>query len=268
MKMNYPLRPKQRKSPFVKTAWGVVFALGVIVYILLVLESTALFGVFSPIVSPLWRAKQYTHTFILSHIGFLQSKQALVSENLNLRKKLDDLTIIDLERETFQQENEALKKIYNSGGSDGDIARLLTSPAQSLFDIVTAEVGPQSSVRPGDLVYGYGSVILGSVVDRKGNFIHIKYFSSSGVETPAQIGTDATSVVLVGQGSGNFLFVAPRDFVVSVGDTVIFPNMKTSILGRVEAVESLRADSLKNVYISYPINIFELSFVSVHSNAE
>lgn len=263
MKMNYPLKPKQRKNPFIKSAWGFVIAVFAFVYVLSILKSTVLFGVLSPVFSPLWRAKQSTVHFVTSHVGFLEGKQSLISENEDLKQKIESVKALELERDALRQENESLKNISAGASGEYEIARVLTSPSQSTYDIVTAQLEPNSDVSVGDKVFGEHSIALGTVVDRKGNFIHIEYYSSPGVKTFAQIGKNETAVEILGQGGGNFLFVAPRDFEVSQGDLVMLPQFETNIIGKVDAVESLRADSLKNVYISYPISVFEISFVRI-----
>lgn len=263
-KMNYPLKPKQRKNPHLKSAWGFVIGVFAFVYILSIFHSTALFGVLSPVVSPVWRAKQYALNFITSHVGFFEGKQSLITENTNLKQKIEGVTALELERDALIKENESLRGITSSATQNDERARILTSPSQSAYDIVTAELEPNSNVAVGDAVFAENNIALGVVKDRKGNFVHIEYYSNPGVKTPAQLGQKATSIEIIGQGSGNFLFVAPRDFEVSQGDLVVLPRFATSIIGRVEAVESLRADSLKNIYISYPINIFTISFVRIH----
>ncbi len=262
--MNYPLKPKQRKNPYLKSAWGFVLAVFVFVYILSIFRSTALYGVLSPVVSPVWRAKQSALNFLTTHIRFFEGKQSLISENDDLKQKVLSVTALELERDALLKENESLKNIAQEGAEQDERARILTNPSQSAYDIVTAELEPGSRVAVGDTVFADHSIALGTVIDRKGSFAHIQYYSNPGVKTSVQVGDKSTSIEIVGQGGGNFLFVAPRDFEVNQGDLVVLPGFVTSVIGRVEAVESLRADSLKNVYISYPINIFTISYVRIH----
>lgn len=88
-----------------------------------------------------------------------------------------------------------------------------------------------------------------------GTLAHVEYFSRGSAQTVAQLEKDGTRMELLGLGEEAF-FVAPRGLEVSVGDTVILPALTPSLIGRVQAIENIRTDSFKNVYVSYPFNIF------------
>ncbi len=212
--------------------------------------------------SPFWKGEQVTGNFFGTHFEILRNKETLLTENTVLRQKLADLSTLSLERDALILENNQLKSL-RSESSDGEVARILTNPSQSFYDLVTAEVTSNSQVIVGDIVFGPGNTVLGTVVDRSGTLVHIRFYSSAGIETLAQLAKNGTAIDLTGQGGGGFIFPAPRDLDIAVGDIVILPALKTSVLGTVQAVEPLRADSFKNVYISFPLNIFSLTFVRI-----
>ena len=261
MKMNYPLRPKPRKNPQAKVAVSIIIGFFVFLYIMSLFQTNLLLFVFGPVVSPVWKIKQNVNTFIVNHVGFFQGKDVLVNEITNLRAEVSDLSAVALERDALKFENDMLKGLPQDNGSE--VGRVLSSPAQSLFNVVALELAPSSQVEMGDIVYGAGSVTLGTIVDKSGNIAHMQFFSNSGTKTTAQLAKDGTSLELVGQGGGTFLFQSPRDLDIKVGDAVILPRIRTSIIGTVQAVEPIRADSFKNVYISYPMSIFRLTDVRI-----
>jgi cell shape-determining protein MreC len=261
--MNYPLKPKQRRDPKLKRSLIAVVVTLAIILIIYAIGSNVLFGILGPIGTPIWKTRQAVSNFIGSNISLLKSKETLLEENSNLKLQLGLSNAITLERDALLLENESLKGITNGKNETGEIAAVLSNPVQSIYDIVSVELGLDSQVRVGDVVYGQSNIVLGTVVERSGNLARIKYFSSSGSETEARIGKDGSEFTLKGQGGGNFVFVAPRDFKVKTGDVVLLPAYNMNIIGMVNAVETPRSDSFKNVYISYPISIFNLGFVRI-----
>ncbi len=265
--MNYPLKPKQRRDPHLKATLIAVCTIVIIVLVVFVSGSPVFMNILGPVGTPIWKTRQWVSNFFGSNLALVKSKESLILENSNLKRQLDIASSVSLERDALLLDNNRLKSVAGGEGEVGEVASILSSPAQSIYDIVIAEVGPNSGVKIGDSVFGPNSIVLGSVVERSGNIIRIKYFSSSGTETPARIGKDGSPFVLKGQGGGNFIFVAPRDFNVNIGDVVMLPAITTSVLGEVNSVETVRSDSFKNVYVSFPINIFNLSYVRIsHSH--
>lgn len=262
MKMNYPLKPKPRKNASFKTATWVVGIFLCIALIVFYSGNTAFSLVLGPIAKPIWGIRQSISVYISNHIGIWQSKEDLLAQNVSLKEQLSQVETLQMDRDALFLENETLKGL-GMDSEKGEVARVLSSPSQSFYDIVNVELKPNSDVRIGDTVFGPHDVVIGTIKEKVGSLAQIEYFSRGGVRTIAQLERNGTSMELMGLGGGSFLFVAPRGLEVSVGDSVVLPALTTSLIGHVQAIENIRTDSFKNVYISYPFNIFSLRYVRI-----
>jgi cell shape-determining protein MreC len=216
--------------------------------------------VFGFVGKPLWYEESVMTDYLSSHIGFFKGSAMLLDENSALKSQMADYSAMNIDRTVLRQENDALKKVETS---QGEVARVLSGPAESFYDVIVLELAPNSTAQTGDYVYGPDDVILGTIIMRTGNLAKVKLFSSAGETTTVRLSRTGTTLYLTGRGGGNFFVEVPRSLDISVGDAVVLPNFATSILGTVVSVQPGRADSYNNVYISDPLNVFALTWVNI-----
>src|ERR1035437_3660658 len=260
MKMNYQLKPRHTKRPSFSRALTVVTILIILCAIIYLFKTTFLTSVFGFVGRPLWQGESSVVDYLDSHIGFFKGANNLLSENASLKAQMSDYSALDIDRTVLRQENDALKKVATN---QGEAARVLSGPAESLYDVIVLGLGPNSSAQIGDNVYGPDDIILGTIISRTGSLAKAKLFSSAGETTTARLSKNGTTLYLTGRGGGNFFVEVPRSLDISPSDSVVLPNFATSILGTVVAVRPGRADSFSNVYISYPINVFSLTWAYI-----
>ncbi len=201
-------------------------------------------------------------SFFGSLIGHIKSNQKLQDENMNLQYSLSQLSTIVNERDVLLRENTLLKNLIGGEGGS-EVARVVSSPSQSVYDIIIVALKSDSQVRVGDTAWSEGNVILGTVTERTGNIARVELFSSVGKEITVRLEKDGTELLLSGRGGGNFFVATPRALPISENDLVVLPLLTSNILARVRTVEEGRIDSFKSVYLTYPVNVFSLSWVRI-----
>ena len=263
MKMNYQLKTKPRKNASFTMALKVVVVFCVATFFISRLFPHFLFTILEPVSKPLWAIRESVSNAAKSKFSFLYSKSSLIAENEKLKQ---DLLLANLEAsksEYLQKENEVLKGISSSTPNGRTIpARILTRFFETPYDLFYVETGGEV-VAKGDKVLGVGGVILGEVLDVYGKIAKVRMYSDPGFTIDAEIAKSSVPLKLVGSGGGNFTVVVPKDLTVNPNDTVIIPAFHSHVIALVNHISETEADSFKTLYLSYPLNIFELSWVQI-----
>lgn len=262
MKMNYLLKPRQHKNPHLKPALIITAVFGVLVWLLFTFQSNFVFSLLGPVGKPIWKTRDAVSSFFSTRFSFLQEKSALINENQILNKRLADLSAISIQRDALVAENLSLKGLGHVLPEE-EVAYVLASPIQSYYDVAVVELASNSMAEVGDNVFGPNGIVLGKIIERSGGIAKVEYFSSPDKKIIARIGKENTELELNGVGGGNFVTAIPRALEIASGDLVTIPAFNAGVVGVVGSVEVARSDSFKNVYISYPINIFELTWVKI-----
>lgn len=246
---------------------------GKVVWIFLILVLVLFFGgniiykIVSPVLTSVFGVSLGTTGSGPSVFSLFQNTNDLVKENdslkkevveLKLRLKSDDLAkqeLIDLQTITgrFKEEEKPT------------IAKVFRRPPYLPFDTFLVDVGREtsSSLKLGDKVLVSNSVLLGEVVQIAGQVSKIKMYSSPETKLGVIIGPNKVPADVVGVGGGNFTTELPRGTVIKKGDRVIYQALDTYLLGVVGSVDSDPRHTLQTVYISSPVNIYELSWVEI-----
>ncbi len=258
--MSYLLKTKPKKNPSIRRALVIISSVLLFLFFLFAFSSRVPSSFLSNIGEPFWKVSQSARNFLSTNSGFFKSKRAIVDENDSLRKELLELSIASLERDLLKIENEELKSIQNGLQEP---ARVLSSPVHAFYDLFIIELSSDSRANVGDLVFAKEVVLLGKIFDKEGNIARVKLFSSPGMETPMRLVSSGTELTLSGRGGGNFFVTVPSSIPIKDGDLFSFPSFATNVVSKVGSVVQAQADSFNNVLSSYPINIFEISWVGI-----
>lgn len=264
--MNYHIKTKQKKNPSVFRAFIVVGICFLVFGVIYVTKTGFFFGIFGHADATVAYTEQSTQSLFGSLIGHIKSNQSLQDENTNLTYSLSQLSAVVSERDMLLRENETLKGVI-SEAPGSELARVVSSPSQSFYDIIVVTLKPESQVVVGDFVWTQGNVLLGTVISRTGNLARVELFSSIGKEITGRLEKDGTELILSGRGGGNFFIAAPRALPISENDLISLPTLRSNIIARVRTTEEGRVDSFKSVYLTSPVNVFSLSWVRI-SHAE
>ncbi len=246
MKMNYVLRSSIHKR---KIFWPIK-VVGVIVLVLVLLHFAAptfLSSIITTIVSPVWNINSGNRP------------------SLNqLPDNTKDMIISELTKENFE-----LKEIMNRAVSKNLVlAYVLKKPPFTAYDSFILDVGSNDRVEKGDGVYVLGNILIGETEEVFSNTSKVKLYSTYGEKYDVLIGEQNIQATAVGRGGGLFETIIPRDVKVSEGDTIIIPNISSSVFGIVSKVIADPARAFSTIIFSQPINIYEQKWVQIYEKTK
>ncbi|HEY4490059.1 MAG TPA: rod shape-determining protein MreC [Candidatus Paceibacterota bacterium] len=233
---NNVLRPRNTfKLPIAITAVFLIF-----VFAVNTLFPSFFFSFFGATAKPFWNFRNF---FLNGPFLFLKNKGELIKENNDLKRKLLQLNLG--------------KEFVDNKASN--VAEVISRPPQSPYDILVIEA-QSDHLGEGQIVFSPEGIVLGNIIEVSGNIAKVSLFSSGGRETAAHT-QNLGELVLEGRGGGNFFTKVPKDYLVNIGDDFYLPSYKDKILATVISIEENDQDSFKKIYLSYPLNMFEMEWV-------
>ncbi|MCE9644144.1 rod shape-determining protein MreC [Candidatus Parcubacteria bacterium] len=194
---------------------------------------------------------------------FFSSKAALVSENTDLKSRLETMRAEMLDRDMLLLENRSLKEALGRREEEETVlASVLSRPNRSPYDTLLIDVGTDRGLRAGDYALGLGSVVIGRVAAVYERSALVKLLSAPGEEQEVMIGS-STPGKAIGVGGGNFRVVLPKGSPVAIGDSIVFPAINSRIFGKVEEIATDDSDTFVRVFFQSPVNIFELRWIEI-----
>jgi cell shape-determining protein MreC len=253
-----------------KQQWLNTFILiGVIVLVILLLTLTPLSRIFTRVShrtgSALWASRDVitqqasvVHALATeSRASLLEKNEILTQENNFLKGKLFDL-------KRLQDENQTLRALLNAPSVDERVvatARILSAPSQSFYDGLVIEV-ERDTVKVGDIVTAYGTVVLGEVVEVFAKTAKVVLYASSGYENNVLVPAYDVNVIATGHGAGNFRLEMPRDTEIREGSQVL-DQATQKIIATIQASMYDPREPFQTVLARSPVNIQHLSWVQL-----
>ena len=257
--MNYLRNNKNKKRN--NTLWTV---LGVVFVIMLFSEGK--FGflsrALSRTVAPIWKSEiAFTDVFLKE---VFSSKKDLLKQNTILKARLEEDELRMQKLDLIEKENESLKEIFlRSVGDNNLLATILVKPGKSPFGTVVIDVGENDGVKPEDLVFAMGDVVLGEIESVDKNTSKVILYSSPGYISQVTLENTGRYFNAKGRGGGDFEISFPRDLEVEEGQIFLYPSINSYMVGVVEKVIFDPRDSFKKVLFRSAVNIQELKWVTV-----
>ena len=168
----------------------------------------------------------------------------------------------------LEADNNQLKQLLGRA-SDREhltLAAILVRPPQTPYDAIVIDAGKNMHLAVGDIIYAEMNYAIGRVTSVSDKTSLITLFSSSGQKENVLVGSSTLSVSAEGRGGGNFYIKIPRNISVHQGDPIIWPDIQTMLLGKVDVVDSGSGDAYTSIYFKSPINIQTLRYVQFKSN--
>lgn len=218
--------------------------------------------------APLWQLRSDVVAAAYGAFLSLESKQALITENVALREETSSLRRQVFQTKLLERENIELKSLLGRRDAKKDndlLAVVLRGTDTTPYDLLIIDTGGDEDVVKGDLVTVDGDVAIGSVQEVFASTATVLLFSAPREKTPVMIGTASSSVPAIaqGQGGGTFLALVPREVPVAQGDPVSLSTLDATLFAQVEKVEIDPADSFAHVFFKNPVNVSTLRFVTV-----
>jgi len=185
----------------------------------------------------------------------------------SLRAQLASTTAQLADRNALYQENLDLKMRLGRDATLGPrtLAAVVAWPPAESYDSLMLDVGTQHGIAVSDKVWAGGSTAIGTISAVYPTTARATLYSSPGSQYQAQlVGTTGNvSLNITGQGGGSFVAQVPAGTPVVVGEPVVFAGIAEQMAGVVSAVQAPAGESFETIYLSLPVNLYDLRFVEV-----
>jgi len=258
MKTNYLQRNRASRGNFKNAVIVIsVFILGFL--LLTIFKTSVLFAL-----SPLWNLRQTVINESGDLFSFFRTKNSLIDENRFLKQQLESQqSLLTSYNSLNQNYNELLKNLGQLPNTAKIAAGVLTSPPQSLYDVLIIDVGKDKGIQNGAQVILPFGVLVGSITGISDKTSQVTLFSSYGIKTEAILERTGTPITMTGQGGGNYIIRVPRDIEVISGDRIMSPGLNPRLLASIEDVSSVSTDSFKRVLAQIPGGVHQIRFIYV-----
>ena len=194
----------------------------------------------------------------------------LLPKSVLVRKITEQQTILesyDAQLTTatlLAKENDALKaELGRSERSTGVLAHVKTLPNRSFYDTFVIDAGLDQSITVGQVVYGFGSIALGTVSDVADDHATVTLFSAPERTTSGTASGSDVAVTLIGRGGGEYEVRLPRDLQFTTGQLIAYQSTESTVLAEIERILTDARDPFQRLIAKAPINLQALKWVIV-----
>ncbi len=260
--MSYLLKSKPKKTISLKVIFAILFF--VFLFALSFFFQNSLKGISYTIAKPFWSIADYSLKPFPFLVNFIKTKNSLIEENLNLKDEVSRLKMKEIDYDILLKQTDDLKSQLGRINTIGKtVARILSKPPLSPYDTFVVDIGENAGLQVESKVFISDNIIIGIVKNVNSSTALVELFSSSGVEHEAVSERTGTTFKLVGLGGGNFKIEVPKDVDILWGDSFVYPNLASAVLGNVYFIDTNVQSSFKTIYIRTPVNVFGSKYVFI-----
>jgi rod shape-determining protein MreC len=217
---------------------------------------------FSRLAVPVWTADNFTKDFLA--ITF-DSKSDLYKQNVVLKTQLAKYEERIAQADGLQAENDSLKELMGRIKPEMKIvlSAVLAKPNQTPYDTLVIDRGSDDGIRPDNLVFAEGDILIGLVESVEKNSSKVLMYSTPGNISQVIYGNTGKYFNARGTGGGTLEVEVSREIDVAVGDQFYYPGLDNTLVGVAKKIDFDPRDSFKKVIIKSPVNIQEERWVEV-----
>lgn len=220
------------------------------------------------VAKPVWDAHSALSGAVIATFENLDSKDALVRENMSLHAELSHLRRSSFDAGLLERENERLRALLGREANKTIAAAVLTDRVLVPYDAFVIDIGSDTRVLPGALVTTEEGLALGTVTRVFANSASVSLFSAPQNKTPVVLSASSTvNVEAVGRGSGTFTVALPRDMNIELGSPVLLQSFDPHLIGFVEHIDAVPENSFQTVFFKAPVSMSGIRFVLVDTES-
>jgi cell shape-determining protein MreC len=194
----------------------------------------------------------------------LLPKKVLVHKITELQTTLESYDAQLTTAKLLASENDALKaELGRTGHIDGVLGYVTTLPNRSIYDTFVIDAGMKEGIAIGQVVYGFGTIALGTITDVASDHATVQLFSASGRESSGSVGPNNVAVTLTGRGGGEYEVRLPRDLQFTTGEVIAYQSVHSAVLATIERIATDPRDPFQKLIAKAPINLQALKWVIV-----
>jgi len=258
--MSYQLQTRQKSSR--KRVLGIALGIVIVVLGIYYIFPSFFTHVTLSVSKPITKSKDAVVS-VFSKSELFHTKANLIDENTRLHKKNQDLIEKLISFDIVISQNDEFRKFLGIRSKlSGTVVPVTMHPSESPYDILVISLSKDNTAKVGDMVT-YGSVALGTVTEIAGLNAKTTLYTSPGIITEGRIMKNGTPLQIKGVGGGNFVYSAPRELDIAIGDLITLSSNPDFALARVADIEETDSDSFKKIRLTNLTNIFSLKFVEI-----
>ncbi len=217
---------------------------------------------FSRLAVPVWTAENFSKDFL--KLSF-DSKSDLYKQNVVLKTQLAKYEERIAQADSLQAENESLKELMGRIKPEMKVvlSAILAKPNQTPYDTLIIDRGEADGLKPDDLVFAQGNILIGSIESVEKNSAKVLMYSTPGNISQVIYGSSGKYFNARGMGNGTLEVDVSREIEVVEGDMFYYPGLDDTLVGVARKVDFDARDSFKKVIIKSPVNIQEERWVEV-----
>ena len=195
---------------------------------------------------------------------YLRSRSELLAEIDELRVQIDTESSTRNSVDRLLEENIRLRAMTNiSTSSDRLVARVVSRPSKTAYDLLQINIGTKDGVQIGSPVYTGLDTVLGVVVHVTANRAFVDLFTSPGFSSTAYVIGPNVFATLEGMGGGVARVNLPQGIPLAEGQLVILPGVTSGVFGEIVWIDNPPTQPQQYGYITPPLGLSELFYVSV-----
>jgi len=214
---------------------------------------------------PIWRTENFITRGFYNINYFFRTKSTISTENHNLIEEISNIRLTMIDYQILKNENNELKEILGRIENKNDfvLGSILTKPNHSPYDTVIIDLGNDTGIKEGDMVYANGNIPIGFISKIYERTSLVSLYTNPDQKTEGFINESNASVILSGRGGGNFEMIIPIELQVEKGTIIYLPNNPSLVLALVDETISKPSDPFKKVILSSPVNVQNIKWVQV-----
>lgn len=262
--MTYLLRSKPKS----RYPWKIlsVVALFLFLSFMFFIVPSFLKGVSFVVARPVWSVASVVTRPFGGFLGYFSTKNSLIEKNMALQDEIAMLRLKEIDYDLVAKENQDLKsELGRVGQSKKVLGKILSKPPKSPYDTFVIDIGTNEGLLPSQKVYASANILIGVVSNVTQKTSLVRLFSSGEEKLEALVSRTGDSLILNGEGGGNFQVEVPKDTDIVVGDSLVYPGNSEAILAMVHYIDMNSQSSFKTVYLKIPGNVFGSKYVFVET---
>jgi len=216
--------------------------------------------------TPFWKTRDSLRATVVATYDSLDSTQSLVAENIALHNELSTMRRENFMAQITMHENETLRSLLGRVDTKKNLvpAAIVNEDTYSPYESFVIDRGTRDGLTDHMLVLSPEGFALGSIYRALDTTSVVTKFSAPTIKTEVLLNATTTiHTSMQGYGGGTMVLRVPRDLEVTEGTDVVLPNFVASPIGTVARVELTPQDAYQTVYVSSPVNVYQVHYVFV-----
>lgn len=215
------------------------------------------------ILSPVVYTKHWFEHSPHTLASFWRDRTALEESIASLERDLADAQKMSDNEQLLTQENETLRALIANASTSIVAASVIARPPLTPYDSLVLDVGIQEGVAVGSIVFAGDNIAIGAISGVYDKTSIVTLFSTPNIESTAYILGPNIYTTAKGVGGGVLEIGVPQGIALAVGDPVVLPALRKSILGRIHNIVSVPSEPQQFAYVSLPVAVQSLRYVRV-----